>query len=303
MTKGFLYGGIIKLRKFIKENDIDILISCGALYYPISIISCIGIKSKCICWEHSNLYTTNDHSFQGLCRYFGAMFCDYLVVLTKHDYEYYINKYKIRKIIQIYNPMDSKLKDTQSIYNFNSKKIISVGRLSAPKNYFMLIDIASDILSRYKDWTWDIFGNGELMSELQNSIIEHGLKDRLSLKGQVDNIYDLYKNYAFMVMTSIREGFPMVLIEATANSLPLVSFDIKTGPNEIINNNVNGYLIKPFITNDMVNCIEKLILDRQLRIQMSEKSRVRSEQFDLEVITHKWRELLYYMLNKGQINV
>ncbi len=291
MTKGILTGGISKLKRFLYNNNIEILVACGVLYFPISILACKGTKIKCICWEHSNVYTTEDHKFQKVCRYFGARFSDYVVALTKRDEKNYINKYKITKIKQIYNPVDDKLYETKYKYDNTSKKIISVGRLTFPKNYSTLIDIAAVILTKYDDWTWDIYGNGELINNLQEKINIYGLQNKLKLKGQVDNIYELYHNYSFLVMTSTREGFPMVLIEASANSLPLVSFDIDTGPNEIIHHGGNGYLIKPFSTDSMIKYIEKLILEEETRIKMAENSKKMSEIFSLTSTINEWKTL------------
>ena len=52
----------------------------------------------------------------------------------------------------------------------------------------------------------------------------------------------IYKKSAIYVLTSLMEGLPMVLLEAKAYRLPIVSFDIETGPDEIVDDGVNGYL-------------------------------------------------------------
>jgi glycosyltransferase involved in cell wall biosynthesis len=263
MKQAMLKGGIKKLKKYLSNNDIDILVACGALFYPISVLACKGTKTKCICWEHSNTYTTDDHSFQKACRNFGAKFSDYIIALTDSDKDYYISKYHVSNIRRIYNPIDIDLFERCGEYDITSKKIISVGRLTTPKNYDGLIDIAKVILTRREDWSWDVYGEGELRDYLQNRINAFNLQAKLLLKGEESNIYDVYKDYAFLVMTSKREGFPMVLLEAAANSLPLVSFDIATGPNEIIQNCNNGYLIEPFLKESMIECIDQLICNQE----------------------------------------
>lgn len=291
MTKGLLKGGILKLRRYLKKNNIDILIACGALYYPISVMSCLGVKTKCICWEHSNAQNSKDHSFQLLARWIGAKNADLVITLTKHDKKGYIDKYHIDNVEQIYNPIDEKVFDYIHQYKVNSKKLLSVGRLSYQKNFEMLIDIAKEVLIENPSWTWDIYGEGELREQLQDKINDYGLESRLFLKGQVNNLYSLYNDYAMLVMTSRYEGFPMTLLEGMASGLPLISFDVLTGPNEIIENSVNGYLIKPFEIELMASCISSLINNPQMRFKMHEHGISMCEKYKLVEIENQWKRL------------
>lgn len=291
MKKAMLTGGVAKLRDYLKQNRIEILVACGALYFPLSILACLGLKTRCVCWEHSNIHTTEDHAFQKICRWTGARAADEVVLLTKRDLAGYGQKYRRKGVCQIYNPIDPALLVRDSEYHPDSVKIISAGRLSPPKNYKALIDMAFVVLKNHPQWQWDIYGEGELHQELDWKIRDMGLQDRVFLKGQRGNLYDLYGDYAFLVMTSLREGFPMVLLEAGASSLPLVSFDIETGPGEIIKNGENGFLIKAYDQDEMIRQIEVLIQNRELRIAMASRSREYMKPFALEGILHQWREL------------
>ena len=292
MKKAMMTGGIQKIRSYLVRNRIDVLVGCGALYFPISILACLGLKTRCVCWEHSNVTTMDDHAFQRGCRWFGARFGDRIVLLTKKDRAEHIKRYhRSRKTQQIYNPIDPELEKRQGLYRSDSRKIISAGRLSPPKNYGALIDMAAVVLRHNPDWQWDIVGEGELHQELDQQIIRAGLEEHLFLKGQDRNLYARYQEYSFLVLTSLREGFPMVLLEGAANGLPLVSFDIETGPDEIIRDGENGYLIEAFDQPAMIRRIEELIHNRELRLMMSGNSRESSREFNLETILHQWQQL------------
>lgn len=297
MTKGILSGGIRKLNKYLILNDIDIIIACGALFYPISVIACRGIKTKCICWEHSNVQNKADHSFQLLCRKIGAKKADLVVVLTKYDKKSYVDKYHIDNVVQIYNPIDENLFQYVKGYDSKSKKIITVGRLSYQKNMQLLIDIAKDILEINPGWTWDIYGEGEDRKELQDKIDNNKLQNRVKLKGQVKNLYELYSGYAMMVMTSRYEGFPMCLLEGTANGLPLISFDVLTGPREIIVHGENGFLIKPFEKEKMEQFISDLIKDSDGRQKMALNGKKISYNYRLDTILEEWSRIFDQVLN------
>ena len=121
------------------------------------------------------------------------------------------------------------------------------------------------------------------------------MSDRLTLKGNALNIYELYPEYSFLVMTSRYEGFPMVLLEAAAKSLPLISFDIETGPNEIIIDDVNGYLIDANNSDAMVEKIDALICDSEKRKELSKNAYDTALKFSVERICEQWYKLLENM--------
>ena len=106
MKKVFITGGLSKLCYYIKKNKIDVIIACGALFFPLSVFAAKCCKIKCICWEHTSPHISADYSFQRLCRKIGAKFSTCNVVLTKQTKDIYdrelCNK---EKNIVIYNPI------------------------------------------------------------------------------------------------------------------------------------------------------------------------------------------------------
>ena len=90
-------------------------------------------------------------------------------------------------------------------------------------------------------------------------IKKKGLQNNVFLKGYESKINRLYKEYALFVLTSRNEGMGMVLVEALKAGLPVISFDIKCGPSDVIVDGVNGYLIEPFNIEKMSEKINMLI--------------------------------------------
>lgn len=290
MTKAVLTGAVTKLKRYLEENDIDILISCGVLLSFLSISACRGLKTKCISWEHSSMFRGNkDFKLQPIIRRFAAKKSDLSVVLTNKTRTDYMNKYKLSdsKVVRIYNPVDPlAFKSTE--YDCSSNLIISVGRLSYQKKFQDVILVAKNILSKYDEWKWHIYGDGEEKHTLQKMIVENNLQNKVILKGRVSNIYDIYKNYSFIVMTSRYEGFPMTLLEAAGNRLPMVSYDIETGPSEIIKDGVNGFLIPADNIDIMSQRVEELIHSSSTRIKMSDCSFDTALHFKLQEIIDEW---------------
>ena len=90
MTQAMVFHHAIhKVRTILREEEIDLLIACGALYYPLGIMACNGTKAKSICWEHTNPATSSDHKYQNLCRRYAVKRCRHMVVLTKSAEQYY----------------------------------------------------------------------------------------------------------------------------------------------------------------------------------------------------------------------
>ena len=292
MAKLMLKGGERKLKRFLQENDIDILIACGALFFPISARACKGIKTKCICWEHSDPEGNNDHRGQSFARKYGIKRSDLNIVLTKRALRVYKEKYRVGNTIQIYNPIDPEVLNSAKTYNPESKKIISVGRLTYQKYFDAAIEVASKVLPSHPDWEWDIFGQGDELNHLMLLISEKGIEKQMHFRGQVSDLYERYSDYSLMVMTSRYEGFPMTLLEGMGNGLPLVSFDIPTGPDEIIDDGKNGYLIKAFEIKTMIERINDIVENQALREELSKGSIEKRSMFVEEGIVQEWKDIL-----------
>lgn len=293
MTKALLLKNATRrVKKILQENKIDILIPCGTINYPLGVLAVMGTPVKCICVEHTSPDVQSDHKFQALCRKIAVKKTDMMVTITDSARDYYIKELGIPadRVCRIYNSVPEQYYQSDC-YQVSSRKIISVGRLSYPKNFSCLIDIAKVVLERHPDWSWDIFGEGEERQQLQQKIDDLGISDRIQLRGQVPDLLQRYREYSFIVMTSRYEGFPMSLLEAAANRLPMVSFDIKTGPNEIIQNGINGYLLNQRDIAGMIERICDLIENENIRLEMSKKAYEEIAAFDITRITDQWRSL------------
>lgn len=286
-----LFSLIKRIRNYIQKNKIEVLICAGEIYYIPCALALMGLKTKLVCWEHSNVSVQDEHKFQNICRRVGARCADEIVTLTQTDCEMYKKKYGVTNCQYIYNPVDDRLINDVH-YQHDSRKVISVGRLCYQKNFNEMIEIAKEILPKHPEWHWDVYGDGEEREALQRKIDEYNLSGQLTLKGNVANLYELYRDYSFLVMTSRFEGFPMTLLESTAQGIPAIAYDVLTGPNEIIVDGKNGYLIPNGNRSQMIEKIEKLIAHRQVRMDMSKSCVNIRSCFECQRIIDQWIALL-----------
>lgn len=282
---------VTKIRKFIKKYNIDVLIDIDVILDIFSIPATRFTKTKVISWEHFNYYENLGVKLRDIARKLAAKYSDYIVTITEEDKEYFSKNLKLKcPIINIYNPVDDIYKDNE--YDSESKIILSAGRLTYQKGFDILIDVAKNVFKEHKDWRWIILGEGEDREKIENKIKENRLESNVILKGNVSNIEDYYKKSAMFVLTSRYEGLGLVLIEAKSYKLPLVSFECKVGPKEIIEDNVNGYLIECFDVDYMSQKIIKLINNNSLRDEFSKKSNIGIEKFEINSIIDKWKYII-----------
>ena len=284
--------------KFVKREKIDIVLSMGN--YPALIVSLTRFfnKAKYVFCDHGALINQWKQKDVTAIRFWDMLLADRVVVLTERTRDdycrlFYCPKKKVRCIYN-WNDVLPAAKD----YDADSKKIISVGRFGKEKGYDMLPDIAEKIFRKHPEWEWDVYGDGETFLSVKEAIKERGIDDRVHLRGNQKNVKSLYQDYAFLILPSYREGMPLVLLEAKANRLPLLSFDILTGPREIIRDGIDGYLIPPYNVEKMAEKAVRLIEDKELRKRMSDNSQDNLDKFSKEEIEKKWMALFAELKKK-----
>ena len=156
------------------------------------------------------------------------------------------------------------------------------------------MQVAKSVFAKHPDWQWHIYGDGEqnYKNQIIDLIKQNSLENHIILKDNHSEIYDLYQDYSFLVMTSRYEGLPMVLLEAKAKKLPIVSFDINSGPSDIIRDGVDGFLIKPFDCEAMADKICELIENPELRQKLSDNAYGNLDKFSKEKIIKQWCDLI-----------
>ncbi|SHG49430.1 glycosyltransferase [Winogradskyella jejuensis] len=150
------------------------------------------------------------------------------------------------------------IKEDVSEIKLEFKYIIAIGRLEKIKQFDVLIEAYKTSKLPTNNINLLIFGEGSQSDYLQSIITENNLEELVSLKGFDVNVASYLKGAQALVMTSKSEGFPMVLIEAIQHKTPVISFDCKSGPSEIIEHGINGILVEDQKKAEFVAAINKL---------------------------------------------
>ena len=156
--------------------------------------------------------------------------------------------------------------------------------------------VAKKVLTDFPDWKWMLCGEGPEREMLLDFCKREGLEERLVLLGYVPKVEEWLARAKVFVLTSRAEGLPMCLLEARSCGLPCVSFDVPTGPADLISEGINGCLIKPFDCEDMAAKLEQLMGDPVLLEKMSRNASEGLEPFGLSEVVGKWKELILRLL-------
>lgn len=210
-----------------------------------------------------------------------------LVALTKGDATCWSQKgIKNIKIIPnpvtIYKPLLNNCKKVEG-------RIVCAGRLTPQKRFDRMIDAFSMIADKYPAWHVVIFGEGEDKETLKRQIVECGLVGRVVIQPPTHDIFSEYLKSQFFVLCSDFEGFGLVIIEAMACGIPVVSTDCPFGPSEIIEDGVTGLLAKLDV-NSLATKMEWMILHNEKRKTMGIKAHEAIAQYRKEIVMPQWEQ-------------
>ncbi|WP_025730534.1 glycosyltransferase [Atopobacter phocae] len=294
-VRKILSQSILPLIKYVNENKVDIVLLEGHFVAPLSIFLRYFTKAKVIFCDHGAIENQLSHKLVTLYRKIGVNFSNYTVVLTQQSVKAYIKFLNAspKKISSIYNAVPITFREAKNIYTGDKNKIITITRLSEEKGLNLLVEVAEKLKEEAlnKHWKWHIYGTGVLYDDLKQEIRDRSLDCFLSLKGFIQSPVKVFGDYDLSVLTSYREGLPVVLLESLAMGVPPISFDVVTGPNEIIKTGVNGILVKPYDINQMANEISKLMNNVSLKKIYSDNSKDTLEKFLPEEVYSKWNDL------------
>lgn len=221
-----------------------------------------------------------------LLKYLLLRYYDQVIVLTDKDHQVF-SRWRIPSK-QIPNPVVYKAFERKT----RSRQALAVGRLDHQKGFDLLLDIWRDFVQTHPEWTLAIAGDGELRQQLEDQAAALGITGSVKFVGRVSNINDYYRDSDMALMTSRYEGLPLVLLEAKSWSLPVVAYDCPTGPQEIINQGEDGFLVPMNDKTTFLARMDQLASDDALFYAMSQNTKTTALKFDGKQIKQSWLALV-----------
>lgn len=298
---------ILLIRGFIKNNKID-LIHCHG--YKSNFYGLLASKNSIPTVTTNHNWLTSHWKLKIYC-FFDSIWIRFFdrIITVSEEVKNDMLKYRIpaRKIHVINNGIDlsrfkknvlvQKVREELGIIG-DSKVIGTIGRLGYVKGHKYLLLAAEKIVELNKAVKFLIVGDGPLRSKLTDKAKSLGLIDHIIFTGYRKDIPELLSIMDIFVLPSLKEGFPMVLLEAMAAKKPVIATRVGAIPN-VIKNNENGILVEPGDVYDLKNKIVKLIEDPHITQEIAHKGYTKIiEDFSSEIMCVKYLNLYKELIPK-----
>ena len=284
----------IEFKNYFKSHEFDIIIDHRVRNHYLKEI----LFSKIVFKNYKVVYCV--HSYN-LSFYFSFLKLPRLAkfphtknhkfIAVCHEIKEYLNKTLNINSVHINNYLLNNIGSFENLNeDFFDEYIIGVGRLNKIKQFDKLITCYKNSNLPINKIKLLILGDGENKKVLKQLVEDSKLKDLVHFYPFMEKPYVLIRNAKALVLTSKTEGFPMVLLEALSLNTPVISFNCKSGPGEIIKHEVNGLLVENQNMGALTLALNKL-LDEQFYKQLKQYTYVGLEEFSEKNAIEKWIDI------------
>jgi len=298
---------IAQLRKFLKQNKIDILHSHNYKSDIIGFCATRLIQAKWMAtnhvWHGSNRKVRFYEAADALVLKYASRV---IAVSDEIKNELLKKNFKERQVRVIDNGIDLSLFNSNGKTNLlrnelaiprNNVVVTIVGRLSKEKGHTVFINAAKEVLKKKNNVTFLIVGDGPLKEELHANTEREGLNDNVIFTGIRKDMPDIYSISDIFVNTSSIEGLPMTILEAMASKLALIVTPVGAVP-KVIRHNINGLIVDEGDHKSLSNEICALIDQPKIRQSLVNQAYEDvCKDFSFEIMASRYRNIYNEILN------
>ena len=263
---------IKKLRKLIIDKQIDVIHanSLRMVLYCVFVQKIIKEKFKIVYTKHN--VTVLEGKYPIVFSHLLNKYVERIITVSEFEKKNLVKAgIQPNKITTVYNGVDLKQFAFHQKEKGESFNVGILARLSEEKNHELFIKIA-DQLRHIPNLMFYIAGDGPEQEKLKNMIQSRNLLQKVKMLGVVHNPEEFIKEMDLLLLTSYREVFPMVILEAMAVGTPIISIN-RGGIGEAIIGNKTGFLINEHSVEDFCNKILDIESNEEIRKQLIENAR------------------------------
>jgi glycosyltransferase involved in cell wall biosynthesis len=257
----FKFSKLHALRKFISQNNIDIIHSHGKGAGIYSRLLSIITKVKCVHTFHGlhiDNYNTPLKIFYITLERIFARFTDKFISVSNSEAERLLKKLKLNKskLLLIENGID--IPDKPAFPTGGGKSsVLTITRFDYAKNTLLLAEIIRALkeLGSLDKFSFKVIGEGEERKQFEKSIENYSLANSVELLNFSENIEEHYRETFCYISTSRWEGLPLTILEAMSYGIPVIATDV-VGNKDLVQQGETGFL---FDLNSPKSAAEHLI--------------------------------------------
>lgn len=169
-----------------------------------------------------------------------------------------------------------------------SRTVIYLARYSAEKQHTLLLNAFRNVLAVIPDAQLHTYGVGPLRRNLSAQVAEWGIEGAIHINGFTSDIEQAHKTACCTVLCSTQEGQSISAVEAMAYGTPLISFAIKYGPRDILQDRQAGILVPCDNEDALAAALIKVISDKALQQSMQQAALSNAQRYYASAIARRW---------------
>jgi glycosyltransferase involved in cell wall biosynthesis len=168
---------------------------------------------------------------------------------------------------------------------------LAAGRFARQKGYDRLLKVWARLAPDHPDWRLRILGEGPQKPKLERLVAENDLAGSVSIERPARDMGAEMSKASIFVLSSRWEGLPLVLLEAMSVRMAVVSFDCPTGPADVIEDHVNGLLVRPRTLDALEGGLREMMGDEELRRRCAAAATETVRDYTVEAIGARWEQV------------
>jgi glycosyltransferase involved in cell wall biosynthesis len=285
-------GRLGRLRRAIAATRPECVLSFMDQTNVLTLLATMGLPVPVIVSEQIDPYSVSIGAAWDRLRHWLYARAAFVILQSERSLDYFSPRVRARALI-LPNPIALPAGgDDGEAARPREPVILAVGRLFPQKGFDLLLRAFAQVAATHPDWRLEIWGEGPLRADLEALRRELGLERRACLPGRTPQPREPMLRASLFALSSRFEGFPTVVCEALACGLPVVSFDCRTGPREIIRDGIDGLLVPPEDGEALAAALGRLIEDEPARRRMAAAAPEVLTRFGVASVMPRWERLI-----------
>ena len=291
----------LRVRRVLRRHGATAILAMMPHESVMAVVSSLGLRMKVVVSERNAPWHRRQDRIWTALRRIVYRFSDAQVAQTRPIADWLRKETGSRNVAIIPNAVQPTLPSGPPVVRPEHclrpgrKLLLAVGTKPYQKGFDLLVAAFAQVADRHPDWDLAIPGllpsrveEGISGQDILDSAARAGLADRVVLPGHLGNMADWYAAADVFVLSSRFEGFPNVLVEAMGAGRACLAFDCDTGPGEILQDEVDGLLVRDLTADALAAALERAMGDPDLRARLAAAAPAVARRYEPEKVLDAW---------------